>query len=184
MKDMKKKNASPDEMLDLELEIDEAKKQVDKLKAMEKAEKEKAKAAKALTEVQKVKAVSIEGHPRATYNGVYTHDSTHEGWPVLKSDSGRYCYRHTPRDAWYRRGKVTPDEDLCAASIVAKGGPLPVGGGSGGVGGPTTTPHPRITSARSPGMPWQAGRRGSRDMRSGEGGGKSGAPTLARPISR
>merc|ERR1711998_779276 len=47
MKDMKKKNASPDEMLDLELEIDEAKKQVDKLKAMEKAEKEKAKAAKA-----------------------------------------------------------------------------------------------------------------------------------------
>merc|ERR1711988_977361 len=45
-KDMKKKNASPDEMLDLELEIDEAKKQVDKLKAMEKAEKEKEKAAK------------------------------------------------------------------------------------------------------------------------------------------
>merc|ERR1712006_25654 len=45
MKDLKKKNASPDEMLDLELEIDEAKKQVDKLKAMEKAEKEKAKAA-------------------------------------------------------------------------------------------------------------------------------------------
>merc|ERR1711918_38042 len=40
-----KKNASPDEMLDLELEIDEAKKQVEKLKAMEKAEKEKAKAA-------------------------------------------------------------------------------------------------------------------------------------------
>merc|ERR1711988_559941 len=46
MKDMKKKNASPDEMLDLELEIDEAKKQVDKLKALEKEEKEKAKAAK------------------------------------------------------------------------------------------------------------------------------------------
>merc|ERR1711988_1229101 len=45
MKDMKKKNASPDEMLDLELEIDEAKKQVEKLKALEKAEKEKAKAA-------------------------------------------------------------------------------------------------------------------------------------------
>merc|ERR1712146_588453 len=44
MKDMKKKNASPDEMLDLELEIDEAKRQVEKLKAME-AEKEKAKAA-------------------------------------------------------------------------------------------------------------------------------------------
>merc|ERR1712146_570087 len=46
MKDMKKKNASPDEMLDLELVIDEAKKQVEKIKAMEKAEKEKEKAAK------------------------------------------------------------------------------------------------------------------------------------------
>merc|ERR1711988_1647746 len=45
MKDLKKRSASPDEMLDLELEIDEAKKQVDKIKAMEKAEKEKAKAA-------------------------------------------------------------------------------------------------------------------------------------------
>merc|ERR1719271_67376 len=37
MKEMKKKNASPDEMLDLEPEIDEAKKQVDKAKALEKA---------------------------------------------------------------------------------------------------------------------------------------------------
>merc|ERR1711998_115307 len=53
MKDAKKKNASPDELLDLELEIDEAKKQVDKLKAMEKAEKEKAKAAKAPAEKKK-----------------------------------------------------------------------------------------------------------------------------------
>merc|ERR1712185_517405 len=32
-KDLKEKNASPDEMLDLELEIDEAKKQVEKAKA-------------------------------------------------------------------------------------------------------------------------------------------------------
>merc|ERR1711988_897191 len=45
LKELEKRNASPDEMLDLELEIDEAKKQVDKIKAMEKAEKEKAKAA-------------------------------------------------------------------------------------------------------------------------------------------
>ena len=33
-------------MLDLEIEIDEARKQVDKIKALEKAEKEKEKAAK------------------------------------------------------------------------------------------------------------------------------------------
>merc|ERR1711918_289352 len=43
--EISEKNGPPDEMLDLELEIDEAKKQVDKLKAMEKAEQEKAKAA-------------------------------------------------------------------------------------------------------------------------------------------
>ena len=36
------------------------------------------------------KTVSIEGHPHAVYNGVYTHDSTHEGWPVLKSANGKF----------------------------------------------------------------------------------------------
>merc|ERR1712146_325873 len=56
MKDMKKKNASPDEMLDLELEIDEAKKQVEKAKAAEKAEKEKEKAAKKKAEPAKKSA--------------------------------------------------------------------------------------------------------------------------------
>merc|ERR1719258_672271 len=39
MKEMKKKSASPDEMLDLELEIDEAKKQVDKAKDLKEMEK-------------------------------------------------------------------------------------------------------------------------------------------------
>ena len=73
------------------------------------------------------KVVSIEGHPKLTYNGVYTHDSTHEGWPVLKNARGYYCYRYTPRDEWFLRDKFTPDSDLCNASIVAKGGPLPVG---------------------------------------------------------
>ena len=47
MKDMKKRNASADEMLDLELEIDEAKKQVDKAKLAAKAEKDAEKAKKA-----------------------------------------------------------------------------------------------------------------------------------------
>ena len=46
MKDMKKKNANPDDILDLEIEIDEARKQVDKIKSLEKAEKEKEKIAK------------------------------------------------------------------------------------------------------------------------------------------
>ena len=73
------------------------------------------------------KGVSIEGHPLATCNGLYTHDSTHEGWPVLKNASGRYCYRYTPKDKWYLRDQFKPDEGACHAAIVAKEGPLPVG---------------------------------------------------------
>ena len=73
------------------------------------------------------KAVSIEGHPQASFNGVYTHDSTHEGWPVLKNASGNYCYRYTPLDKWFLSGTFTPDEDRCIAAIAAKEGPLPVG---------------------------------------------------------
>ena len=73
------------------------------------------------------KAVSIEGHPTADYNGVYTHDSTHEGWPVLKNAKGMYCYRHTPTGRWFLWKEFTPDDSACNAAIVAKEGPLPVG---------------------------------------------------------
>ena len=57
------------------------------------------------------------------YNGVYAHDSTHEGWPVLKNANGSYCYRHTPDDQWM----LTDDKAMCSAFIEAKEGPLPVG---------------------------------------------------------
>ena len=77
--------------------------------------------------LRQAKAVSIEGHTSAVYNGVYTHDSTHEGWPVLKSDKGTYCYRYTSPNKWYLSNVFTPDKDVCAAHIVAKEGPLPVG---------------------------------------------------------
>ena len=73
------------------------------------------------------KAVSIEGHLDPDFNGLYTHDSTHEGWPVLKNANGRYCYRYTPRDKWYLNYEFTPDEGTCMADIVANEGPLPVG---------------------------------------------------------
>ena len=74
------------------------------------------------------KAVSIEGHPDAAFNGLYTHDSTHEGWPVLKNARGMYCYRRsTWREQWFLNDEFTPDLDSRAASIVAKEGPLPVG---------------------------------------------------------
>ena len=74
------------------------------------------------------KAVSIKGHPTdLSYNGLYTHDSTHEGWPVLKNAKGKYCYRHTPKDKWFLRAEFTPDSGTANASILAKEGPLPVG---------------------------------------------------------
>ena len=74
-----------------------------------------------------MKAISIEGHPHPVFNGLYTHDSTHEGWPVLKNARGYYCYRYTPKDKWYLGNKFTPDKTACHAYIVAKEGPLPVG---------------------------------------------------------
>ena len=77
--------------------------------------------------LRQAKGVSIEGHPSAAFNGLYTHDSTHEGWPVLKNASGMYCYRRVPTDRWFLRNQFTPDSDNCTASIVAKEGPLPVG---------------------------------------------------------
>ena len=76
---------------------------------------------------RQAKAVSIDGHPDAAQNGLYTHDSTHEGWPVLKNANGMYCYRYMPTDQWLINNKFTPDEGYCTAYIVAKEGPLPVG---------------------------------------------------------
>mgnify|MGYP002880873983 CR=1 FL=1 len=58
---------------------------------------------------------------------MYTHDSTHEGWPVLKNASGSYCYRYAPHDQWRLSDKARHDEDSANANIVAKEGPLPVG---------------------------------------------------------
>ena len=77
--------------------------------------------------LRQAKAVSIEGHPNPIYNGVYTHDSTHEGWPVLKNANGRYCYRRVPADKWYLNNKFTPESAMAVAAVVAKAGPLPVG---------------------------------------------------------
>ena len=77
--------------------------------------------------MRQAKAVSLEGHPTAAYNGLYTHDSTYEGWPVLRNASGSYCYHYAPLDKWFLNNTFTPAEPNCMASIVAKEGPLPVG---------------------------------------------------------
>ena len=75
--------------------------------------------------LRQAKAVSIEGHPTPACNGVYTHDSTHEGWPVLKNVSGKYCSRYTPNDEWQLCSD--PTKSASVANIVAKEGLLPVG---------------------------------------------------------
>ena len=85
------------------------------------------KAAMATEQLALVASVSIEGHPKPQFNDVYTRDSAHKGWPVLKNDKGMYCYRYTPGDEWFLNTKFTPDEDVGAAYIEAKEGPLPVG---------------------------------------------------------
>ena len=71
--------------------------------------------------------ISVAGHPKGDFNGLYTHDSTHEGWPVLKNAKGRYCYRYKATDSWRLSDKARHDEDASMAKIVAKEGPLPVG---------------------------------------------------------
>ena len=76
---------------------------------------------------RQAKAVLIEGHSAAAFNGEYTHDSTHEGWPVLKNANGMYCYRYTPTDEWRLSDEFTPDSEMRNAAIVANEGPLPVG---------------------------------------------------------
>eukprot|EP01045_Picozoa_sp_COSAG04_P025545 COSAG04_NODE_3371_length_2880_cov_7.944984_3_plen_110_part_00 len=74
------------------------------------------------------KTVSIEGHPIVSYNGLYTHNSEHEGWPVLKNTKGRYCYRHTPMDTWMLSDDTADfSEGIGSAQIVTSEGPLPVG---------------------------------------------------------
>ena len=59
---------------------------------------------------------------------MYTHDSTHEGWPVLKNASGNYCYRYVKDQLWHLNNEFEPNEEYGSdGKIVAKEGPLPVG---------------------------------------------------------
>ena len=62
------------------------------------------------------------------YNGLYTHDSTHKGWPVLKNAKGRYCYRHTSAETWVLNDDTADFvTGMGTADIKATEGPLPVG---------------------------------------------------------
>ena len=58
----------------------------------------------------------IQGHPDATFDGLYSHSSDHNGSPVLKSERGMYCYRNTPEHPWLLNDEFTPYSDACVAS--------------------------------------------------------------------
>ena len=79
----------------------------------------------------------IEGHPLASYNGVYTLDSMmsggdpwmyFDGWPVLENAKGTVLSRFSLDEEWrlLRPGKST-DEGGCGTYIEDKAGQLPVG---------------------------------------------------------
>ena len=61
------------------------------------------------------------------FAGVYKYDSTYDGWPVLKSASGNFCYRHTKSSTWRIGDEHNHDIDRCYLYIAAPDGPLPVG---------------------------------------------------------
>ena len=77
--------------------------------AAEAAATNAAQLAAARAQLDGASGISVAGHPQPAFNGLYTHDSTHEGWPVLKNASGMYCYRYTPADRWLLRNVLTPD---------------------------------------------------------------------------
>ena len=43
----------------------------------------------ALAKLERFSGVAIEGHPDVTFDGVFKLHSTHEGWPVLRSDQDK-----------------------------------------------------------------------------------------------
>ena len=73
------------------------------------------------------KSVTIKGHSRAKFNGVYTHDSEHEGWPVLKNAKGIYCYHYKQLEQWVLFSSHDLATDFTDAYIKAPDGPLPLG---------------------------------------------------------
>ena len=76
----------------------------------------------------------LAGHPTAAYNGVYRHDSDHEGLPVMKNERGKFCYlyrgagQHSER-RWFLNGQLTPDANAAHAytDVAAARGPLLAG---------------------------------------------------------
>ena len=63
--------------------------------------------------------IKIQGHPTATYNGVYRVTSEHNGYPVMKNDAGMYCYYYSAIGKWFLWKEFTPDENKANCNIAA-----------------------------------------------------------------
>ena len=96
-----------------------------------------AKAALALAELGPTATISIDvpvSIGGIDFSGEYKHDSTQEGWPVLRSDKGKYCYYayHCDGDRWVLKDKFSPSwsqhmDIKTSVYIKAPDGPLPLG---------------------------------------------------------
>jgi hypothetical protein len=71
----------------------------------------------------------LEGHAVAAYNGAYRRVSEHEGWPVLKNESGRWCFMHIGIvESWCLGTEPSHHYGVCSSRIVAENALLPIGG--------------------------------------------------------
>ena len=75
---------------------------------------------------------SLEGHPVASYNGVYRKVSEHKGWPVLQREPAfmsraAFCYYYEPTYTWFLSPQQSPDKGAGHACIASVDGPLPSG---------------------------------------------------------
>lgn len=70
---------------------------------------------------------SLEGHPYNKFNGKYYKVFEHRGWPVLRNQKGRYCYRQEKGKRWYLHKIHTPDSTNTNSFIDSTEGPLPTG---------------------------------------------------------
>ena len=73
-------------------------------------------------QLRSASAVSIEGHPNAEYNGLFTHDSA-SPVALLKNDNGISCYYHKAADSWYLKQRsysreAKPDLNRCQAASL------------------------------------------------------------------
>eukprot|EP01047_Picozoa_sp_COSAG01_P078170 COSAG01_NODE_14342_length_1466_cov_1.035845_1_plen_343_part_10 len=97
----------------------------------ESARQEGRAAAAARAQAAGLVALRVEGHPRASLNGVYRAAAggapQHEGWPHYESAAGMHLYYHPQRQQWQLSSEFAPAGTGCWARVRAPEGPVPTG---------------------------------------------------------